>query len=333
VDRAIHRAAGPELLEACRAVPEIRPGVRCPTGEARLTPAFCLPARYVIHTVGPVWRSGRDGEPDLLASCYRESLALAVAHGAVSIAFPAISTGIYGYPLDAASTIAVRECLAFLDAHERFAKILLVAFREADREVIRLALTRGGGSKGGARAPGMTTILAISGSLRTRSTNTEVLRALHHMAPGSVEIVLYADLGGLPHFNPDLDREGMEPPPAVRVFRDLVGAAEGIFICSPEYAHGVPGVLKNALDWLVSAPEIVHKPIGLLNTSPRSIHAQASLAETLRTMSTRLVPGASIALPLEGRRLTAAEIAADPALGASLRGALEALLSAAGASS
>jgi O-acetyl-ADP-ribose deacetylase (regulator of RNase III) len=140
VDRAIHRAAGPELLEACRAVPEIRPGVRCPTGEARLTPGFRLPARYVIHTVGPVWRSGRDGEPDLLASCYRESLALALAHGALSIAFPAISTGIYSYPLDAASTIAVRECQTFLDTHPRFAMILLVAFREADREVICLAL-------------------------------------------------------------------------------------------------------------------------------------------------------------------------------------------------
>jgi NAD(P)H-dependent FMN reductase len=179
----------------------------------------------------------------------------------------------------------------------------------------------------------MTTILAISGSLRARSTNTEVLRALQHVAPGSVEVVLYGDLGGLPHFNPDLDREGMEPPSAVRALRNLVGAAEGIFICSPEYAHGVPGVLKNALDWLVSAAEIVHKPIGLLNASPRSTHAQASLAETLRTMSTRLAPGASIALPLEGRRLAAAEIAADPALSASLRGALEALLSAVGASS
>jgi len=142
VDGAIHRAAGPELLEACRAVPEVRPGVRCPTGEARLTPAFRLPARYVIHTVGPVWRGGRGGEPDLLASCYREALRLAEAHGALSIAFPAISTGVYGYPLDAASTIAVRECHAFLEAHERFAKIVLVAFREADGDVVKAALAR-----------------------------------------------------------------------------------------------------------------------------------------------------------------------------------------------
>jgi len=179
----------------------------------------------------------------------------------------------------------------------------------------------------------MTTILAISGSLRVRSTNTEVLRALQRLAPGSVEVVLYSGLGGLPHFNPDLDREGMEVPPAVRAFRDLIGVAVGILICSPEYAHGVPGVLKNALDWLVSAPEIVHKPIGLLNASPRSTHAQVSLAETLRTMSTRLVPGASIPLPLEDRRLAAAEIAADPELAAALRDALEALLGAAGVSS
>src|SRR5688572_3091798 len=91
VDGAIHRAAGPQLLEACRDVPEVRPGVRCPTGEARMTPGFRLPAHYVIHTVGPVWRGGTHGEPGLLASCYRNSLALARQHGIRSIAFPAIS--------------------------------------------------------------------------------------------------------------------------------------------------------------------------------------------------------------------------------------------------
>jgi O-acetyl-ADP-ribose deacetylase (regulator of RNase III) len=139
VDGAIHRAAGPELLRACHAIPEVSSGIRCPTGEARLTPAFRLKARYVIHTVGPVWRSGTAGEADLLASCYRESLALAETHGAVSIAFPAISTGVYGYPLDAASAIAVRECLSFLERRRQFERILLVAFREADRAVIRAA--------------------------------------------------------------------------------------------------------------------------------------------------------------------------------------------------
>jgi NAD(P)H-dependent FMN reductase len=172
-------------------------------------------------------------------------------------------------------------------------------------------------------------VLAISGSLRARSTNTEVLLALRTIAPQPHTVLVCTEIGDLPHFNPDLDRDGMEPPAAVRRFRDQVGAADAIVICSPEYAHGVPGVLKNALDWLVSAPEIVHKPIGLLNASSRATHAYVSLAETLRTMSTHLVPGASVTLPLDGRRLEAAAIAADPALAALLRGALQALIAAA----
>lgn len=141
VDGAIHAAAGPELVEACRAVPEVRSGVRCPTGEARLTPAFRLPARFVVHTVGPIWRGGRQGEPDLLAACYRESLTLALAQGATSIAFPAISTGIYAYPMPAASEIAVRECDTFLTQHRSFGQIYLVAFREEDAEALRRAVT------------------------------------------------------------------------------------------------------------------------------------------------------------------------------------------------
>ena len=99
---AIHRAAGPDLAKACARLGG------CPTGEARLTPGFNLPARFVIHAVGPVWRGGASGEPDLLARAYRNALALAIAHELRSIAFPAISTGIYGYPLDAATRIAVR---------------------------------------------------------------------------------------------------------------------------------------------------------------------------------------------------------------------------------
>ncbi|HSN85079.1 MAG TPA: O-acetyl-ADP-ribose deacetylase, partial [Polyangiales bacterium] len=101
VDGAIHRAAGPELLEACRKVPEVRPGVRCPTGEARITPGFGLRARHVIHTVGPVYR-GRPADAALLGSAYRSALELAVEHGLRSVAFPAISCGVYGYPLDEA---------------------------------------------------------------------------------------------------------------------------------------------------------------------------------------------------------------------------------------
>jgi len=108
VDGAIHRAAGPGLLQECRALPEAVPGVRCPTGEARLTGGHALPARYVIHTVGPVWHGGHQGEPGLLAACYRNAMSLAAVHGVESIAFPAISCGVFGYPIELAVPIAVR---------------------------------------------------------------------------------------------------------------------------------------------------------------------------------------------------------------------------------
>jgi len=114
VDGAIHRTAGRELYEACLKVPEVRPGVRCPTGEARITPGFKLPAKFVIHTVGPVYRDGQHGEPEKLAACYRNSLALAAENGCKSIAFPCISTGVYGYPIEDAAKIAVREVRGFL---------------------------------------------------------------------------------------------------------------------------------------------------------------------------------------------------------------------------
>ena len=116
VDGAIHRAAGHELYEACLKVPEVRPGVRCLTGEARITLGFKLPAKFVIHTVGPVYRDGQHGEPETLAACYRNSLALAAENGCKSIAFPCISTGVYGYPIEAAAKIAVREAKDFLAA-------------------------------------------------------------------------------------------------------------------------------------------------------------------------------------------------------------------------
>ena len=122
VDGAIHRAAGPGLLEECRKLGD------CPTGEARITAGHRLKARFVIHTVGPVWQGGGLGEADLLASCYRESLRLARDYGCASVAFPAISCGVYGYPLDEAAAIAVRETSAHLADFDR---IVLVAFDEA----------------------------------------------------------------------------------------------------------------------------------------------------------------------------------------------------------
>jgi len=109
VDGAIHRAAGPGLVAECRALPMIRPYVRCPTGEAVLTGGHRLPARHIIHTVGPVWYGGDKGEPALLAACYRNSFALARRHDLASIAFPAISCGVFGYPLEQAVAIAVAE--------------------------------------------------------------------------------------------------------------------------------------------------------------------------------------------------------------------------------
>lgn len=117
VDGAIHRAAGLQLLRECEKVPEVRPGVRCPTGEARITPGGNLKAKWVIHTVGPVYRDGQHGEPEKLANCYRNSLQLAAENGIGAIAFPSISTGVYGYPVEEAAVIAVREVRAFLSAH------------------------------------------------------------------------------------------------------------------------------------------------------------------------------------------------------------------------
>ena len=141
VDGAIHRAAGPELLEACREVAEVRPGVRCPTGEARITPGFRLAARYVIHTVGPIWRGGEVGERELLASCYRNSLVLARRHDLQSIAFPAISCGVYGYPLDAAAAVAVGEIRRFLEDDDRLGQVVLTAFDAETHAVLAGAIT------------------------------------------------------------------------------------------------------------------------------------------------------------------------------------------------
>ena len=168
-------------------------------------------------------------------------------------------------------------------------------------------------------------ILTISGSLRAQSSNTELLRAAQLVADPSWTFDHYDGLAALPHFNPDHDFEGATPPEPVRDLRARIAAADALLISSPEYAHGVPGSLKNALDWLVSDAAMIEKPIALLNASARSAFAHPQLAETLRTMSTALVDAAGVVVPLDGRRLDAAGIAADPDLSRLLRAALDAL--------
>lgn len=134
VDGAIHRAAGPELLAECRTLGG------CETGQAKITRGYRLPARYVIHTVGPIWQGGHQGEPALLAACYRNSLQLAVTQGIRRIAFPAISCGVYGYPLPEAARCAVREVRLFLAGNASIETVDLVCFNEEVRQVYTLAL-------------------------------------------------------------------------------------------------------------------------------------------------------------------------------------------------
>ncbi|MEM6327864.1 MAG: O-acetyl-ADP-ribose deacetylase [Bacteroidota bacterium] len=140
VDGAIHRAAGPALLEACLQLPEVSPGVRCPVGEARITPGFRLGTEHVIHAVGPVWDGGTGDERCLLASAYRESLVLAVGVGAQSVAVPAISTGAFGFPVTEAARIAVDTARAFQRERKGPERIVLVAFDDETEQSLREAL-------------------------------------------------------------------------------------------------------------------------------------------------------------------------------------------------
>jgi chromate reductase, NAD(P)H dehydrogenase (quinone) len=168
-------------------------------------------------------------------------------------------------------------------------------------------------------------VLAISGSLRAASINTALLSAAVALSPDSVEIKLYQGLNDLPHFNPDLEEAKL---PSVIDFCAQLQGADAILICSPEYAHGVPGVLKNALDWVVGSGEFMGKPVALINASPRATHAHACLIETLTTMDAHVVAEACITLPLLGRGLNALSIAADPDIALALRTALITLTSA-----
>ncbi len=136
VDGAIHRAAGPDLLEECRTIGG------CPTGEARITAGYLLPAQHVIHTVGPIWQGGDQGEPELLASCYRESLRLAVENGIRTVAFPAISCGVYGYPPEPAARIAVATVGAFLESHDSIDQVIFACFTDETASAYDRALKR-----------------------------------------------------------------------------------------------------------------------------------------------------------------------------------------------
>ena len=157
-------------------------------------------------------------------------------------------------------------------------------------------------------------IIGISGSLRKHSSNAALLRAAARVAPAGVRVTLYEDLGALPHFNPDLDEEGATPPAPVAALRTLLIGADAVLISAPEYAHGVPGALKNLLDWLVSVGELVDKPVALLNASPAGgHHAQTALLETLRTMNWNVVAEACRVEPFVRRKI-AGELTDDDAL-------------------
>jgi len=165
-------------------------------------------------------------------------------------------------------------------------------------------------------------ILAISGSLRAASINTALLCAVARLAPAGISVELYRDLGNLPLFNPDIEATDI---PVVAVLREKIIAADAVMIASPEYAHGVTGAIKNALDWMVGTDAFVNKPVAVLNASPRAAHAQASLKETLTVMSGLVIDEASISLPILGAGLDEAGMVSDPDISGALREALQAL--------
>lgn len=163
-------------------------------------------------------------------------------------------------------------------------------------------------------------ILAISGSLRAKSANTFVLQAASILAPANIKIMPYSELVDLPHFNPDLDCEPL--PDTVVSLRQQIKVSDGIIVSSPEYAHGVPGSLKNALDWLVSSIEFPGKPVALINTNPRATIALNSLKEILTTMSAQIVEPANLTLNIAGRGLDVEGIVTDKELSKALKAAI-----------
>lgn len=168
-------------------------------------------------------------------------------------------------------------------------------------------------------------ILAISGSLRKASLNTTMLRAVARIAPSEIEVVLYSGLGSLPLFNPDLEETEIAP---VMALREKIIDSDALLFASPEYAHGVTSAIKNALDWMVGNESFVHKPVALLNASPRATHAQASLRETILTMSACMVDEASITIPILGSGLSEDQIVQHAEIKPALFAALLSLQSA-----
>ncbi|MDI1342306.1 NADPH-dependent FMN reductase [Polaromonas sp.] len=166
-------------------------------------------------------------------------------------------------------------------------------------------------------------LLAISGSLRAASINSAFCRVVARLAPASLPVTVFSGLGELPLFNPDLESS---LPRSVQEFRTIVGRADALLIASPEYAHGISGVMKNALDWLVSYEGTVHKPVALINTSPRARHAYQSLREILQTMSASIIDEASISLPLLGSCTTEDAMLSAPEVHRSVQAALAAIV-------
>lgn len=165
-------------------------------------------------------------------------------------------------------------------------------------------------------------ILALSGSLRAASENTRLLRAAAHLAPADIRLVVYAGLGELPLFNPDIE---FPNPPAVAALRAAINAADAVIIAGPEYAHGVSAVIKNALDWMVGNESFVNKPVALLNAAPRATHAYLALRETVTMMSARVVDAACLTLAQPVSGMTEAEIVQHPQHAATLVQVLRAL--------
>jgi chromate reductase len=169
-------------------------------------------------------------------------------------------------------------------------------------------------------------VAGICGSLRKGSSNLLLLRAAAEAAPAGMTVAIYEDLGTLPWFNPDLDEEGTAPPAPVAALRALLAASDAFIICSPEYAHGIPGSLKNGLDWLVSCGELTGKPVALFNASAAGGEfAQGALLEVLRTMSWPVSHSASLLTPFLRKKLNPSGPFDDPQLTAPLRAALAAL--------